>query len=130
MKIRAIDHFVLVVLSMEATVEFYTRVLGLDAREISPARWALFFGTQKINLQQLHLNVDKQTLHPSRGSGDFCLLTDTPIADVVSQLQRHGVKIINGPAQRSGATGPIMSVYFHDPDENLVEVSNVISDSR
>ena len=129
MKIRAIDHFVLVVLSMEATVEFYTRVLGVHAREMAPGRWALYFGNQKINLQQLHLNVDPQTRHPSRGAGDFCLLTDTPIAEVVSVLHEHGAKIINGPVQRSGATGPILSVYFYDPDENLVEVSNVIADA-
>ena len=126
MRIRAIDHFVLVVLSIETTVEFYTRVLGLEAREIAPGRWALHFGNQKINLQQLHLNVDKQTRHPNRGAGDFCLLTDTPIAEVVSHLEQQGVKIIAGPGQRIGATGPILSVYFHDPDENLVEVSNLL----
>ena len=126
MRIRAIDHFVLVVLSIETTVEFYTRVLGLEAREIAPGRWALHFGNQKINLQQLHLSVDKQTLHPNRGAGDFCLLTDTPIAEVVSHLEQQGVKIIAGPGQRTGATGPILSVYFHDPDENLVEVSNLV----
>jgi catechol 2,3-dioxygenase-like lactoylglutathione lyase family enzyme len=126
MRIRAIDHFVLVVLSIETTVEFYTRVLGLEAREIAPGRWALHFGNQKINLQQLHLNVDKQTRHPNRGAGDFCLLTDTPIAEVVSHLEQQGVKIIAGPGQRTGATGSILSVYFHDPDENLVEVSNLI----
>lgn len=124
MEIRAIDHFVLVVLSIEATIEFYTRVLGLEAREISPGRWALHFGNQKINLQQLHKSVDPQTLHPSRGAGDFCLLTDTPIQDVVDQLHRENVKIINGPIHRTGARGPILSVYFYDPDENLIEVSN------
>ncbi|HEY4172701.1 MAG TPA: VOC family protein [Rhodopila sp.] len=127
MRIRAIDHFVLVVLDIEATVQFYTRVLGLEAREIAPGRWALFFGNQKINLQQLHANVDPQTRHPSRGAGDFCLLTDTPIAEVVSHLAQQDVKIINGPVQRAGATGPILSVYFYDPDENLVEVSNLIT---
>jgi catechol 2,3-dioxygenase-like lactoylglutathione lyase family enzyme len=126
MRIRAIDHFVLVVLSIEATVEFYSRVLGLEARETVPGRWALHFGNQKINLQQLHLNVDKQTLHPNRGAGDFCLLTDIPIAEVVSHLELQSVKIIAGPVQRAGATGPILSVYFYDPDENLVEVSNLI----
>ena len=126
MRIRAIDHFVLVVLSIETTVEFYRRVLGLEARETTPGRWALHFGNQKINLQQLHQNVDNKTLHPNRGAGDFCLLTDTPIAEVVSQLEQHGVKIIAGPGQRTGAQGPIMSVYFYDPDENLVEVSNLI----
>ena len=126
MRVRAIDHFVLVVLSMEATVEFYTRVLGVEARETTPGRWALHFGNQKINLQQLHVSVDKQTRHPNRGAGDFCLLTDTPIAEVVSQLEQQGVKIVTGPGQRTGATGPILSVYFYDPDENLVEVSNLI----
>jgi catechol 2,3-dioxygenase-like lactoylglutathione lyase family enzyme len=126
MRIRAIDHFVLVVLSIEATVEFYTRVLGLEARETAPGRRALHFGDQKINLQQLHLNVDKQTLHPNRGAGDFCLLTDTPIAEVVSHLEQQGVRIIAGPVERTGATGSILSVYFYDPDENLVEVANLI----
>lgn len=126
MRIRAIDHFVLVVLSIETTVEFYTRVLGLEARETAAGRWALHFGNQKINLQHLHLIVDKQTLHPNRGAGDFCLLTDTPIAEVVSHLERQGVKVIAGPVQRTGATGSILSVYFYDPDENLVEVSNLI----
>src|ERR1700719_2789 len=126
MRIRAIDHFVLVVLSIETTVEFYTRVLGLEARETAPGRWALHFGKQKINLQQLHASVDKQTLHPNRGAGDFCLLTDSPIAEAVSHLEQQGVKIIAGPVQRAGATGPILSVYFYDPDENLVEVSNLI----
>ena len=126
MQIRAIDHFVLVVLSIETTVEFYRRALGLEARETAPGRWALHFGMQKINLQQLHVSVDKQTLHPNRGAGDFCLLTDTPIAEVVSNLQRQNVNIIAGPVQRIGATGPILSVYFYDPDENLVEVSNLM----
>ena len=130
MKIRAIDHFVLVVLSIETTVEFYTRVLGLRAHEISPGRWALHFGTQKINLQQLHRSVDEQTLHPCRGAGDFCLLTDTPIQDVIDHLRREKVQLINGPIERTGACGPIMSVYFYDPDETLVEVSNQLPDAR
>ena len=106
MQIRSIDHFVLVVLSIKATVEFYKRVLGLDAREIGVGRWALHFGDQKITLQQLHLSVDDQTLHPSRGSGDFCLLTDTPMAQVLSHLDTQGIKIIGGPVPRTGATGP------------------------
>jgi catechol 2,3-dioxygenase-like lactoylglutathione lyase family enzyme len=127
MQIRAIDHFVLVVLSIEATVAFYRRVLGVDAREISPGRWALHFGDQKINLQQLHASVDPQTRHPSRGAGDFCLLTDTPIAEVVTHLAEQLVPIIEGPVRRAGARGPILSVYFYDPDENLVEVSNQLA---
>ena len=127
LNIRAIDHFVLVVLSIEKTVDFYTRVLGLDARQVSPGRWALHFGDQKINLQQLHVSVDDQTLHPTRGAGDFCLLTDTPMEEIMTKLHQDGVRIIGGPVQRTGARGPIMSVYFYDPDENLVEVSNQLS---
>lgn len=126
MQIRAIDHFVLVVLSIDKTVEFYRRVLGLEAREMAPGRWSLHFGDQKINLQQLHTSVDPQTRHPTRGAGDFCLLTDTPIVEVVRHLGQQGVDIIGGPIRRTGARGPLMSVYFYDPDENLVEVSNLV----
>ncbi|NDH60079.1 MAG: VOC family protein [Alphaproteobacteria bacterium] len=126
MQIRAIDHFVLVVLSIEKTVKFYKQVLGLEAREMAPGRWSLHFGNQKINLQQLHVSVDPQTRHPARGAGDFCLLTDTPIAEVVRHLAAQGVAVICGPIRRTGATGPLLSVYFYDPDENLVEVSNLV----
>ena len=126
MQIRAIDHFVLVVLSMEKTVEFYTRVLGVEAREMAPGRLSLHVGAQKINLQQLHRSVDPQTRHPTRGAGDFCLLTDTPIPEVVRHLEQQGIEIIGGPIRRTGATGPLLSVYFYDPDENLVEVSNSV----
>lgn len=124
MKIESIDHFVLIVLSIDVTVEFYGRVLGMEARELAPGRWALHFGSQKINLQQLHFSVDPQTRHPSRGAGDFCLLTEMPIDEVVRHLLAHGVRIIDGPVRRTGATGPLTSVYFYDPDENLVEISN------
>jgi catechol 2,3-dioxygenase-like lactoylglutathione lyase family enzyme len=124
LKIRSIDHLVLVVLNIETTVEFYTRVLGMEAREPAPGRRALHFGSQKINLQQLHASMDPNTRHPTRGAGDFCLLTDTPIDEVASHLGAQGVAIIEGPIRRTGATGPIQSVYFYDPDENLVEVSD------
>ena len=102
MQIRAIDHFVLVVLSIEKTVKFYKQVLGLEAREMAPGRWSLHFGNQKINLQQLHVSVDPQTRHPARGAGDFCLLTDTPIAEVVRHLAAQGVDVICGPIRRHG----------------------------
>ena len=60
------------------------------------------------------------------GSGNFCVLTDEPIDDVVADLRRCGVGILDGPVDKFGATGPIRSVYFHDPDGNLVEVANTI----
>lgn len=128
MRIASIDHFVLVVLSLARTADFYARVLGMEAREFAPGRVALHFGDQKINLQELHRSVDPNTRHPSRGAGDFCLLTETPMPQVLARLAAEGVVPLGPPAPRDGATGPILSVYFHDPDENLVEVANRMPD--
>lgn len=122
--IDAIDHLVLTVLDVEASLAFYARVLGMTAERVGEGRGALHFGTQKINLQQLHKGVDPNTRHPSRGSGDFCLLTRVSIDMVVAHLAAQGVAVIEGPIERTGAQGPIRSVYFYDPDENLVEVAN------
>lgn len=124
-QIRAIDHRVLVALSTEATVEFYTRVLGLEAREMVQGRLSLHFGCQKINLQELRMSVDRNTRHPSRGAGDFCSLTDTAIDAVADRWHREGVKLVSGPIARARATGRLRSVYFYDPDEKLVEMSNL-----
>lgn len=128
MHVTAIDHFVLVVASNERAVAFYTRVLGMRAEEVRPGRWALHFGSQKLNLQEVGLSVDPANTHPTPGSADFCLLTDVPIAEVMAHLRHEGVTMIDGPIRRTGATCPLLSVYFYDPDRNLVEVSNRLSD--
>lgn len=122
--IDAIDHLVLTVLDVEASLVFYARVLGMTPKRVGEGRGALHFGSQKINLQQLHKGVDPNTRHPTRGAGDFCLLTRTPIETVLAHLAAQGVAIVEGPIERTGAQGPIRSVYFYDPDENLVEVAN------
>lgn len=122
--IDAIDHLVLTVLDVEASLVFYARVLGMTPQRVGEGRGALHFGSQKINLQQMHKGVDPNTRHPTRGSGDFCLLTRTPIETVLAHLVAQGVAIVEGPIERTGAQGPIRSVYFYDPDENLVEVAN------
>jgi catechol 2,3-dioxygenase-like lactoylglutathione lyase family enzyme len=126
--ITALDHIVLCVADVERTREFYRRVLQLEARQERPGKWSLHFGAQKISLQDAATAPDiaKATVP---GSGNFCLLTATPIAEVIAVLQRETVAIIAGPAERAGATGPILSVYFHDPDGNLVEVSNPLAPS-
>ncbi len=124
MKVRSIDHFVLVVRDAEQTCSFYGRVLGMVSRQMPSGRWALHFGDQKINLQQVGLSVDPLARRPTPGAADFCLLTDVPIADVVRHLEGCGVEIFDGPVERMGATGPILSVYFYDPDDNMVEISN------
>lgn len=123
MLIASLDHIVLCVRDVDATLRFYRRVLGLEAREERPGKWSLHFGTQKISLQDAQTvpDIAKNTL---AGSGNFCLLTATPMHEVVAHLEREQVAIIVGPVERIGAIGPLSSVYFRDPDGNLVEVSN------
>jgi catechol 2,3-dioxygenase-like lactoylglutathione lyase family enzyme len=124
-RIDALDHIVLCVRDVPATIAFYERVLGMEARQERPGKWSLHFGANKISLQDAAASpsIARDTVP---GSGNFCLLTKTSMADVVAQLRREEVAIVDGPGERAGATGPILSVYFKDPDGNLVEVSNRI----
>jgi catechol 2,3-dioxygenase-like lactoylglutathione lyase family enzyme len=123
--IEAIDHIVLAVRDVAATRRFYEDLLGMEAREERPGKYSLHFGAQKISLQDAAAvpSIARDTVP---GSGNFCLLTGMPIADVVVELAQAGIAIVDGPGERAGATGAILSVYFHDPDGNLVEVSNRI----
>jgi len=122
-KIDRIDHLVLTVKDIDATCDFYARVLGMR-RIAFEGRVALAFGRQKINLHLAGREFEPKALRPTPGSGDFCLITETPLAAVIEHLKACAVSIEKGPATRTGATGPILSVYFRDPDANLVEVSN------
>jgi len=124
MKIDRIDHFVLTVRDLDATCEFYSRVLGMEPVTFAGGRRALSLGRQKINLHPAGREFEPKADRPTPGSGDFCLITDVPLAEVIAHLEACGVEIIEGPAPRTGAMGPIRSVYFRDPDRNLVEVSN------
>lgn len=122
--IDRIDHFVLTVRSLEATVEFYQRVLGL-AIEIRPGTpLALKFGQQKINVHEVDRTFEPKATSPTAGSGDFCLITSQPITSIITHLENCAVPIELGPVERQGAGGSMTSVYFRDPDGNLVEVSN------
>ena len=123
MKIDRVDHFVLTVASIEATCEFYSKVLGMDVIEFAGGRKALAFGNQKINLHQRGKEFEPKALTPTPGSGDFCLISGVPIDEVVAHLESCGVEIEEGIVPRTGATGPIKSVYLRDPDQNLVEIS-------
>jgi catechol 2,3-dioxygenase-like lactoylglutathione lyase family enzyme len=133
--IRSIDHFVLTVASIEATCAFYARVLGFAVETFESGggsgggaerRTALTFGTQKINLHEVGREFTPRAQVATAGSGDFCLLTETPIDEVVAHLRDQDVAVELGPVAKTGATGPLTSVYFRDPDGNLVEVSNRI----
>ena len=128
-RITSLDHLVLTVADIATTLSFYSRVLGMTPQRFvsgGAERHALAFGAQKFNLHQSDHVLDPNVRHATPGSADVCLLTDTPIADVAEHLAACDVDIILGPVRRTGAVHPLMSVYFHDPDENLVEVSNAL----
>jgi len=126
MKINRIDHLVLTVADIDRTVEFYARVLGMEKIEFAQGRIALACGEQKINLHQLGKEFEPRAEHVRAGSADLCLIIDTPIEQAIEHIQRHGVDLIAGPVNRSGAKGKIISAYLRDPDGNLLEVSNYI----
>lgn len=123
MKIDRVDHFVLTVASIDVTCEFYARVLGMEVTEFAGGRKAISFGVQKINLHQKGKEFEPKARTPKPGSGDFCLISAIPIKDVVTHLEALGVEIEEGIVPRTGATGSIQSVYFRDPDGNLIEIS-------
>jgi catechol 2,3-dioxygenase-like lactoylglutathione lyase family enzyme len=126
MMIAGIDHFVLTVRSVEATCAFYQRVLGLQRLDEPNRPTALLFGSQKINLHEAGRTFEPKAKAPTPGSGDFCLVAAVPLAEIRASLEANGVAIEVGPVERTGARGPMMSVYFRDPDGNLVEVSEYL----
>jgi catechol 2,3-dioxygenase-like lactoylglutathione lyase family enzyme len=124
MKVNRFDHVVLTVASVDATVDFYTRVLGMSAVTFGGGRQALRFGTSKINLHQAGHEFEPKARRPTPGSADLCFVVDDPIEDVMAQLTAAGVAVEEGPVARTGATGELISCYFRDPDGNLIELSN------
>ncbi|MFS8046792.1 VOC family protein [Rhizobium sp. BR 314] len=122
-----LDHLVLTVESIDASCDFYARVLGMGVETFGEGRKALTFGNQKINLHRAGHEFEPKADRPTPGSADLCFISHTPLDDVVAHLETEGVAIAEGPVRRTGATGPILSVYFRDPDNNLIEVSNNLS---
>ena len=128
-RIDHLDHLVLTVASIERTCDFYVRALGMAVETFGPntpegRRKALRFGDQKINLHQAGREFEPKALRPTPGSADLCFIAATPLAEVVAHLERLGIAIEEGPVDRTGATGPIRSVYLRDPDANLIEIAN------
>lgn len=124
MNIDRLDHLVLTVKSIEASVNFYVSVLGMEKEEFGAGRLALKYGTQKINLHQAGKEFEPKAQAPTPGSADLCFITKVPLNEAMEHVRNEGVEIIEGPIARTGATGPINSFYFRDPDLNLIEVSN------
>lgn len=119
-----LDHLVLTVANLEESCTFYTTVLGMERITFGQGRTAVAFGTQKINLHEQGNEFAPKATHPTPGSADLCFITETPITVVVGWLAKWGVLVEEGPVYRTGATHKLLSVYFRDPDGNLIEVAN------
>lgn len=126
LKIERLDHLVLTVKSIATTCEFYNRALGMKVISFGEGRKALQFGKQKINLHEAGKEFEPKAKYPTPGSADLCLITDISLDDVISHFRGCQIEIVDGPVRRTGAMGPIMSIYVRDPDENLIEISNGI----
>lgn len=123
MKVTRLDHLVLTVRNLDATVDFYVRVLGMEEVRFGNNRRALAFGEQKINLHLAGFEFEPKAHIAMPGSADLCLITDATAKEIADHLYYLGVPIEMGPVTRTGALGPITSFYFRDPDQNLIELS-------
>lgn len=123
MKVNSLDHLVLTVKDIETTCQFYRQALGMEVVSFGIGRKALAFGSQKINLQQQGKESTLKAEKPTPGSADLCFVTSLSVPEVIDHLNACGVDLIAGPVERQGARGPMLSVYFRDPDMNLIEVS-------
>lgn len=122
-RIDSIDHLVLTVADIDRTIDFYRRALNLEPLTFGAGRRALAFGPHKINLHQAGSEFAPHSGHPVPGSADLCLVTATPLDRVRAHLDSVGVAVEEGPVGRTGARGPITSLYLRDPDRNLIEIS-------
>ncbi len=123
-RVEAIDHVVLTVRDLSVTVDFYELVLGMESIVFAGGRRALRFGDQKINLHEVGKEHLPNARHAGSGTADLCFLTATPLDSVVARLQALDVDVEEGPAPADSARGPLRSVWFRDPDGNLIEVAN------
>jgi len=124
LKVDHLDHLVLTVADIEETCEFYERVMGMEIVIFETGRRAMHFGDQKINIHEAGKEYEPKANSPTPGSADLCFIVNAPIKEVLEHLQKAKVPVIEGPVERTGAAGPVISVYFRDPDQNLIEVSN------
>jgi len=129
-KLEKIDHVVITVKNLRKTIDFYTNILGMKLEEFSSSldndqiRYAVSFGSQKINIHEEKKPIKPNALNPSSGSMDICFISKNKINDWVHHLVKKGINIEIGPERKTGALGPILSIYIRDPDFNLIEISN------
>ncbi|MDF2418197.1 VOC family protein [Acinetobacter beijerinckii] len=127
MKVSHLDHLVLTVADIEISCQFYQSALNFEVITFGENRKALKFGNQKINLHQVGKEFEPKALHPTAGSADLCFIAETPLEEVIAHLQTQNIDIIEGPIERTGAMGKILSIYLRDPDQNLIEIANYIT---
>lgn len=126
MRVQRIDHVVLTVADIERTIAFYQRVLGMNAVTFGEGRRALAFGDQKLNLHQAGREFEPKARRPTPGAIDLCFTSDVPVGEVADHLRDLGIAIELGPVDKTGARAQLRSIYFRDPDGNLIEVSNEV----
>jgi catechol 2,3-dioxygenase-like lactoylglutathione lyase family enzyme len=126
-KVESLDHLVLTVRDLAATCRFYEQALGMTVVTFGEGRTALRFGDQKFNLHPVENAIALKAAHPTPGSADLCLLSREPVRDWIAHFRALGVPVEGGPVTRTGARGPIESIYVRDPDGNLVEIANELS---
>src|SRR5512147_475456 len=125
MRVDSLDHLVLTVRDLRATIDFYVRALGMAEVTFGAGRKALAFGAQKINLHEAGREFEPKADKPTPGSADLCFLTGTPVEQYAAHLAELGIGVVEGPVARTGAVGPLLSIYVRDPDRNLIEIANL-----
>jgi catechol 2,3-dioxygenase-like lactoylglutathione lyase family enzyme len=123
--ISHLDHLVLTTSDEQACIAFYVDLLKMRLETFGSGRKAFVFGNQKINLHIRGKEFEPKAQRPTPGSLDLCFIADRPLDEVISTLAKTGITIIEGPVTRTGATGPIRSIYLRDPDLNLIEISEL-----
>lgn len=121
-----LDHLVLTSTDADATIDFYTRVLGMQLERFGEGRMAFRFGHQKINLHVRGREFEPKAHLPVPGALDLCFIASVSLDVVIQRLGKAGWPIIEGPVVRTGATQKIRSVYLRDPDLNLIEISELL----
>lgn len=130
--ISHLDHLVLTTANAAACIDFYTRVMGMSLETFTSGkppveRQAFRFGNQKINLHLKGKEFEPKALVPTPGALDLCFVASLPLREVIEHIQACDWPLVEGPVRRTGATGPILSIYLRDPDGNLIEISEIIN---